>query len=342
MHDHAQLHEALASGSVPRRRVLETLGLTAAAACAAGPLSMLATSPLEAAAQRLRDRRIFPVTHVNHFVLSVPDYTKARDLYVDLFGMRVAWDDGRQAQLDFGSVSQPNSLYVRAVPKPGEKAFVHHIAFSMDDFMANKELMKAEFERRGVTYRPDGEVGWTYEDPAGFTGFQITPVRHEAMFPGAAGPCEAAASPKCKDAYEAGTRNLGVAPKPGGKGFTAVAFSHMILHVPDVRAEMEFYRSLFGMSVIADRATSSSQDAVLRFGENTLYLRQTATPQDKPSIGNHFGFVIQGWNEQTVGAELERRGFKPKLSPRKAWTFVDPDGFQVDVAAAGLAGGIDQ
>ena len=180
MHDQKKLNGALASGSVPRRRVLEALGLTAAA-FAADPLSKL-TAVL--GAQATAGGKVFPLTHVNHFVLSVPNYPKARDFYVDLFNMRVAWDDAKQCQLDFGSASLPNSLYVRPVPNPTDKPFIHHIAFSMKDFMAHKAAMKAEFERRTISVRPDGEVGWTYADPAGLVGFQISPVKHEAMFPG--------------------------------------------------------------------------------------------------------------------------------------------------------------
>lgn len=325
------------SRSVPRRRVLGTLGLSAAA-LALAPLSKL-TATL--GAQAPGGRKVFPLTHVNHFVLSVPNYVKSRDFYIDLFGMRTAWDDEKQCQLDFGSTKLPNSLYVRSVPNPGDKPFVHHIAFSLDDFMAQKTEMLAEFERRGMKVRPDGEVGWTYQSPGGLTGFQITPVKHDAMFPGAAAPCEEALSEKCWQTFRSGLISLNKVPKPSGRGFTATAFSHMTLHVPDVEAEKAFYRDMFGMKTIHERA-GAKPEAILRFGDNTLYLRKTPDAQAKPFVGTHFGLVIQNWDQGKVKAELDRRGLNPTMSSRRAWTFTDPDGFQVDVAAAGLAESLDQ
>ena len=337
MHDHAQLHEALASGSVPRRRVLETLGLTMAAAFAADPLSKL-TAVL--GAQVRAAGKIFPLTHVNHFVLSVPNYPRTRDFYVDLFGMRVAWDDTKQCQLDFGDPKKPNSLYVRTVPNPGDKAFVNHIAFSLDDFMGSKAAMQAEFERRGMKVRPDGEVGWTYQSPGGPGGFQVTPIKHDAMYPGAAAFCEDAMAEKCWQTYRSGLISLNKLPKPSGRGFVATAFSHMMLRSTDVDADKGLYRDMFGMKVISEKG-GANPEAILRFGDNTLYLRKTRSPQDKPSIDTHFGFVIRNWNEGNVKAELERRGLNPRAATKRAWTFTDPDGFQVDVAAAGLTDSLD-
>src|ERR1700736_4698991 len=85
----------------------------------------------------------FPVTTVNHLALAVADYARSRDFYVDLFGMRVAWDDGKGCALEFGSVTAPNGIYIRPFAKPGDKAGVRQFAFGIPTFMAHKAAMKA-------------------------------------------------------------------------------------------------------------------------------------------------------------------------------------------------------
>jgi len=41
----------------------------------------------------------------------VADYAKVRDFYIDLFGMKCVWDDGKQCSLEFGD--PPNAIYLR-------------------------------------------------------------------------------------------------------------------------------------------------------------------------------------------------------------------------------------
>ena len=104
--------------------------------------------------------------------------------------------------------------------------------------------------------------------PSGYM-VQPVPVKDPSMFPGAAQPCVEAKSAKCKEGYEAGLKNLSSIPKPSGKGFVATYFKYIILHVPDVAKERDFYTSLFGMKVVSDKP----DDCSLRFGQNTLVLR---------------------------------------------------------------------
>src|SRR4029453_7632774 len=140
--------------------------------------------------------------------------------------------------------------------------------------------------------------------------------------------CAVAKSAKCKEAFEAGHKNLASLPKPSGRGFTAQYFKYIVLRVPDVAKERDFFTSLFGMKVVSDK----KDDVSLRFGDNTLVLRPSAAGA-KPSC-NEFGFVIQNYDHAKVKAELERRSIASKPSPFGGVAFNDPNGLEIAVGPA--------
>ncbi|PYU31730.1 MAG: hypothetical protein DMG31_11595 [Acidobacteria bacterium] len=317
-----------------RRQVLQALGLIATGAFAASVIPKAAAAFAASAAQSAAGGgKAFPVTTVNHLALAAANYAKSRDFYVDLFGMRVAWDDGKQCALEFGNLTSPNGMYIRSLANPGEKPTVGHMAFGIPNFMSQKAAMKAELERRGVkNIRPDGEKGWSCDDPAGYLLNIWVPEKDKAMFPGAAGPCAVAASEKCVAAWEAGQKNIHAARKPSGKTFQPTGYSFIILNVPDVPKERDFYRDLLGMKVVSDQSQGPDGECSLRFGQNTLVLRKLGNPADKPYC-NRFGFAVKN-SADAVEAELKRRGLKPEpdSEPSFSWNIMDPDGYQVGVS----------
>ena len=320
-----------------RRKLLQAMGWTASAVVVANafPDSLSALAG-DAAQDVVSGTRVFPVKTVNHLSLAVADYAKSRDFYVDLLGMRVVWDNGKGVALEFGDLKAPNGIYIRNVSNPGEKATVNHIAYALPDFMKYKAAMKAELERHHLTnMKPDGDVGWICDDPAGYM-LNIVATKDHAMYPGAAATCDVASSPQCKAGWEEGLKNLSTATKPGGKGFKATSYSHVVLHVPekDIAKETEFYRDVLAMKVLYTKSGDNPQ-SILRFGQNTLNLRKTPNPGDKPYC-THFAFVVENFNRDKVKAELELRSLSPKPYSDMAWSFMDPDGFQVELAAWGL------
>ncbi len=140
-------------GKMTRRQLIRTL------AVAAGAASTVGTA--EAAVPAV-------ATYINHVSMQVADYTKTRDFYAGLFGMKVTNDDGKtQCRLNFGD----NILIARnASSRPGGKVGVDHIAYSLANWDTNKAVkpaVEAELKRRGLMIRTT-EGSFHVADPDGF------------------------------------------------------------------------------------------------------------------------------------------------------------------------------
>jgi len=139
-------------GRVTRRQLIRTL---AAAATATSAVGALEAAPANAVS-------------INHVSMQVADYTKTRDFYVGLFGMKVSDDDGKaQCRLTFGD----NILIPRnASSRPGGKPGIDHIAYTLANWDTDKSVkpaVEAELKRRGLTVRVT-EGSFHVQDPDGF------------------------------------------------------------------------------------------------------------------------------------------------------------------------------
>jgi len=269
--------------------------------------------------------KAFPVTTVNHLSYPSSNYRITRDFYVDLLGLRAVWDDGTKCQVDCGPDSAPNSLYLTS-GKPEAAPTIAHFSFGLPNYWAMAEQLRTELFRRGFQgVKPDGQAGWFVNGPSGFVQ-HIVVVKDPAMFPGAAKPCAVADSEECRQAYAAGLKNLDSIPKASGRGFEALYFNYILLHVPDVAKERDFYTSLMGMKVVS----ATPVEVALRFGENTLVLRP-AGAGGKPYC-NAFGFVVENYDEARVKAELDRRRLDSKPGAFGGLVCSDPNGLEIGIA----------
>jgi catechol 2,3-dioxygenase-like lactoylglutathione lyase family enzyme len=139
-------------GRVTRRQLIRTLAFAATATSTGVPAE---AAPANAVS-------------INHVSMQVADYTKTRDFYVGLFGMRVSDDDGKtQCRLTFGD----NILIPRtASSRPGGKIGVDHIAYTLanwDTDTSVKPAVEAELKRRGLNIRVT-EGSLHVQDPDGF------------------------------------------------------------------------------------------------------------------------------------------------------------------------------
>jgi len=317
-----ELKKAGARHAIDRRRLLRGITIGTAAVVSSGALGRAATG---LAAEAGEKGRVFTVTTVNHLSYASKDYKVTRDFYVSLFGLRDVWDDGTKCQLDCGPEDAPNSFYMTAA-RPGMEATVGHYAFGLPDYWKLTNELRDELMRRkfpGV--HPDGEAGWFVNGPSGYVQ-HITAVKDPAMFPGAARPCVIARSETCRQAYAVGLKNLDAVPKPDGEGFKALCFQYIVLRVPDVAREAQFYTSLMGMKPVWQKP----EDIGLRFGENTLVIR--ASGADRKPFVNEFGFVAENFDEAKVKAELARRGIASTPNPDGGLMIRDPNGLQIGIA----------
>jgi catechol 2,3-dioxygenase-like lactoylglutathione lyase family enzyme len=337
-----KLHTVFRSGRINRRELLRALGLSATTALATSLLpeaTAFAGSPAETSSV---GGSAFKAVSFNHINYQVADYAKVRDFYVNLYGMKVVWDDGKQCSVECGD--PPNAIYIRPLTKPLDRpagtgrsanwdaqmgqGVVDHFAFSIENFQLDS--VGAELTRRGLDPKPDGPYAWSIKDPSGIT-IQICATK--GVFPGAA-------SPTAKESD--GTKNLAAIPVPDGKGFKAYAVSHLVVNVPDVDKSRDFYTGLLGMKVIYYKPgdvfgvdTQGGPVCFLKFGENTFYLRKSQHPENKPYVA-HFAMAVENFNQAAAKAELERRGYKPQPDSKFGWSIQDPAGMRTEVAGKGL------
>ena len=151
----ATLFQDFEQGKMTRRQLIQNLALTATATATAA--SAVGTA---AAADTPVDRAVY----INHVSYQVADYTKTRDFYAGLFGMKVSDDDGKQCRLTFGD----NILIARNRPSGTPK--VDHIAYTLANWDTDKTVkpaVEAELKRRGLQIRTT-EGSFLVQDPDGF------------------------------------------------------------------------------------------------------------------------------------------------------------------------------
>jgi catechol 2,3-dioxygenase-like lactoylglutathione lyase family enzyme len=140
-------------GKMSRRQLIQTLALAATGA------STVRIAEAAAPANAI---------YINHVSMQVADYTKTRDFYSGLFGMKVTNDDGKtQCRLTCGD----NIVIARnAGSRPGGKIGVDPIAYTLanwDTDKAVKPAVEAELKRRGLQIRVT-EGSFHVPDPDGF------------------------------------------------------------------------------------------------------------------------------------------------------------------------------
>ncbi len=113
-------------------------------------------------------RTAFRATCVHHVSHQCVDYGKVRDYYVDLWGMRKVSDNGRVAVVEFGGAygDPPQQVWLRGGLKPGEKEWVDHVGYAVEDF--DLRYAEAELKRRGLSPKSAGPHAWAIQDVAGF------------------------------------------------------------------------------------------------------------------------------------------------------------------------------
>jgi catechol 2,3-dioxygenase-like lactoylglutathione lyase family enzyme len=144
----ANLLQDFEYGKMSRRQLIRTLAVAATAS------SALTSESVAAGAQG------FKAVTVNHISYQVADYTKTRDFYAGLFGMKLSHDDGKQCYLAFGDSFLIPRNHDSGTPR------IDHIAYTIDNW--DKNAVESELKRRGLDPQPDTENSFHVKDPNGF------------------------------------------------------------------------------------------------------------------------------------------------------------------------------
>jgi catechol 2,3-dioxygenase-like lactoylglutathione lyase family enzyme len=151
-HIMAKLLQDFEQGKMTRRQLIQSLALAATAATATAAAA---------------ESKVAQAVYINHISYQVADYTKTRDFYADLFGMKVSKDDGKQCRLSVG-----DSLIIarNASSRPSDTTRVDHIAYTIANWDTDKKVrdaVGAELKRRGLEVR-DTPGSFHVKDPDGF------------------------------------------------------------------------------------------------------------------------------------------------------------------------------
>ena len=148
-------------GKMTRRQLIQSLALAATAASAASA-APAAASPAPAAAP---GGTIVNTAYLNHVGFKVADYKKIREWYADIFGMKVALDDGKKANLAVGE-----SLVIFHNRQSASTPIIDHICFTIADWDKDKSVrgaVEAELKRRGLETQSTAN-SIDIKDPDGF------------------------------------------------------------------------------------------------------------------------------------------------------------------------------
>ncbi len=152
----ARLLQDFENGRMSRRQLIQSLGLAATAAVAAGAAPLAAQTPAKSQG--------FKAIAVNHISYQAKDYARTRDFYADLLGMTVSHDDGKQAYLAFGD--QGSWLLPRNARPGATPPLVDHVAYTIDNWSTDR--VGEELTKRGLDPRPDTDNSFHVKDPDGF------------------------------------------------------------------------------------------------------------------------------------------------------------------------------
>jgi catechol-2,3-dioxygenase len=150
----AKLLQDYEQRKMTRRQLIQNLAIVASAA-SAGSAAVAAAS----------DTKLAQATYLNHVGYQVADYGKSRDWYSQMFGMKVALDDGKKANLAVGE----SFLILHNRPSVTTPV-VDHICFTLADWDKDKSVraaVGAELKRRGLEVRETAN-SFHIKDPDGF------------------------------------------------------------------------------------------------------------------------------------------------------------------------------
>lgn len=289
----------------PRRQFMTMIG--GASAFAVLP-SLPAWARQEAAADKA-----FPAIAFNHISYNAHSLTPSRDFYAKLLGMHLAYDDGKNCSLEFGSPT--NAMYIKTNKDPNGKARFDHFCFSIANF--DSDAVHIELTRRGLAPKVDGKYSWAFRDP---NGFNIHITAEHGVYPG-------------QNAPGAPSDYTGpVPPQPEGADHAPLHADAAALTIrsADIAKSRDFYISLLAMKTLHE----GDDQCLLGFGSagDTLRIKKLDSSDGTPIVES-VAFKVKHMKPTAVSAILKQQGLDPQPDPELGFAVLDPDGYKFGVIA---------
>ena len=115
-------------------------------------------------------------------------------------------------------------------------------------------------------------------------------------------------------------------------GTKAAWLSHYTYVAPDLAETRDWYHEVFGMQIGHQDATETHLWYGDEGGDTLMIVRQARAGEKAPRI-ERFGFILDDWDRNAVGAELRRRGLRPQADTDRGFWFNDPEGNAIGVFA---------
>jgi catechol 2,3-dioxygenase-like lactoylglutathione lyase family enzyme len=317
---------------INRRKLFQTLGLTAAAA--SNPRSIAyaqqGDGPPSQHGARMTWMKKYPrsgsfkTIATNHLSFSVPDFKKARDWYIDVLGMDDVFDTGATCALRFGVPW--NHIYITQSSNRNAKPAIGHKSYSVDKFRL--DAVEQELKLRGLYAAYDGYSMVHTDDPE---GYRLQPASLVSVFPGG-GSAKSVEDLTEEDGLKA---ELRAAPRPTHSAFRATCVNHISHVCADYGKVRDYYVDLWGMRTVSD----DGKVAVVEFGGSCgdppqqVWLRGGLKPGEKQYV-DHVGYTIEDFKSSRVETELKRRGLTPKNAGPNAWALQDVADFPIQICDA--------
>ena len=108
-------------------------------------------------------------------------------------------------------------------------------------------------------------------------------------------------------------------------GFQGGFISHVSLSVSNLQKSADFYSNTFGLKVLSE----DKKQEIMRLGKTrTLVSLKRAAPA---GAIDHFAIGVEGFNRDTVTADLKVRGVVPSQNVDAGFHVNDPDGYPVQI-----------
>ena len=108
-------------------------------------------------------------------------------------------------------------------------------------------------------------------------------------------------------------------------GFKAVKIDHVSIQVNDLPRSIEFYRRMFGLTVVSEDKANEIVRMCQALPLVSLH-HKSAT-----AIVDHFAIGVDPFDKQSIAEELKRRGASPEENIDAGFHVKDPDRIAVQV-----------